>query len=78
MSPFKKDRPPYAGSPEPNRKRQIRLPHIALYGHHVKRLVTPDLESPLPTEMQLTNPWSMAKEGKAKFDPKMPARLRRK
>jgi len=33
-----------------------------------KQMITPTLETPLPTEQQLTDPWSMAKDGKARFD----------
>ena len=49
-----------------------------VYRHAVNKLVTPDLETPLPTEKQLTNPWDMAKEGKAKYDPAMPRKFLRK
>jgi hypothetical protein len=41
-----------------------------VYRQTLKRLIHPDLETPLPTEQQLTNPWSMAKDGKTRFDPK--------
>jgi len=34
-----------------------------------KQKIQPTLETPLPLERQLTNPWSMAKDGKTRFDP---------
>jgi hypothetical protein len=49
-----------------------------VYRHAVNKLVTPGLETPLPTEQQLTNPWDMAKEGKAKYDPTLPPKRLRK
>jgi hypothetical protein len=49
-----------------------------VYRHAVNKLVTPDLETPLPTEKQLTNPWDMAKEGRAKYDPALPHKGLRK
>lgn len=48
------------------------------YRKTVAQLVTPTLETPLPTERQLTNPWSMAKEGKARYDPSLPKKRMRK
>lgn len=48
------------------------------YRRVLKLLVVPDLATPLPTEQQLTNPWDMAKEGKARYDASLPARRLRK
>jgi hypothetical protein len=48
------------------------------YRRTLKEIITPDLETPLPTERQLTNPWDMAKEGKSRYDPKpSPKRMRK-
>ncbi len=44
----------------------------------VKQAITPELETPLPLEHQLTNTWSMAKDGKRYFDRKEEIRLMRK
>lgn len=49
-----------------------------VYRRTLKRLITPDLETPLPTERQLTNPWDMAKDGKTAFDPNRKPNWRRK
>ena len=43
-----------------------------------KQAITPELETPLPVERGLTNPWSMAKDGKARFDPRESPKLVRK
>jgi len=48
-----------------------------IYRQTLKRLIDPDLETPLPTERQLTNPWSMAKDGKMRFDPKLKKFMRK-
>jgi len=48
------------------------------YRRTLKQLVNPDLQTPLPTEQQLTNPWHMAKEGKATYDPTVPRKRLRK
>jgi hypothetical protein len=39
-----------------------------VYRRTLKQLIEPTLETPLPSEQQLTNSWSMAKDGKSKFD----------
>lgn len=44
----------------------------------LKQKITENLETPLPTEQQLTNPWSMSKDGKFRFDPKHFPKLMRK
>lgn len=44
----------------------------------VKQAITPELETPLPLERELTNTWSMAKDGKTYFDQKVHPRLMRK
>jgi hypothetical protein len=44
----------------------------------VRLAINPELETPLPLERQLTNTWSMAKDGKAYFDAKANPRLMRK
>ena len=44
----------------------------------VKQAITPDLETPLPLERELTNTWSMAKDVKTYFDQKAHPRLMRK
>lgn len=44
----------------------------------LKRKITDTLETPLPTEQQLTNPWSMSKDGKFRFDPEKHPKLMRK
>ena len=43
-----------------------------------KQVIQPRLETPLPLERELTNPWSMTKDGKARFDPRKHPRLMRK
>jgi hypothetical protein len=43
-----------------------------------RQLITRVLETPLPTEQQLTNPWTMAKDGKARFDARKNPKLMRK
>ncbi len=48
------------------------------YRRKIKQLIAPTLETPLPTEQQITNPWSMAKDGKARFNPAMSPKLMRK
>ena len=40
------------------------------YRKRVKQALSPALETPLPLERQFTNVWSMAKEGKSRFDPR--------
>lgn len=44
----------------------------------LKQKISDSLETPLPTEQQLTNPWSMSKDGKFRFNPKKHAKLMRK
>ena len=44
----------------------------------IKQVVAPDLEEPLPVEKELTNTWSMAKDGKKRFDPSKDPKLMRK
>lgn len=44
----------------------------------IKQALTPELETPLPLERELTNTWSMAKDGKTYFDAKVNPRLMRK
>jgi hypothetical protein len=39
------------------------------YRRTLKEIISPTLETPLPTERQLTNPRDMAKEGKSRYDP---------
>jgi hypothetical protein len=48
------------------------------YRHAAKRAIAKDAETPLPTERQLTNPWSMSKDGKTRFDPARTPKLMRK
>ena len=48
------------------------------YRKAVKLAISPDLETPLPTERQLTNPWDMAKEGKSRYDPRPAPKQMRK
>lgn len=43
----------------------------------VRRVVV-DLDAVMPVERQLTNPWSMAKDGKRRFDPARDSKLMRK
>lgn len=40
-----------------------------VYRRTLKQSIDRALEAPLPRERQLTNPWSMAKDGKTRFDP---------
>jgi hypothetical protein len=48
------------------------------YRKALKQALEPTLETPLPLERELTNRWSMAKEGKARFDPReQPRRMRK-
>ena len=35
----------------------------------VKQAIEPGLEAPLPLERELTNSWSLAKDGKVRFNP---------
>ena len=44
----------------------------------VRQIVPMDPEAVLPLEKQLTNPYSMDKDGKARFDPKLSPELMRK
>ncbi len=48
------------------------------YRRRLKQTIHPELDTPLPTEQQLTNPWSMAKDGKARFSPAKAPKLMRK
>lgn len=48
------------------------------YRHALKQAIHPELETPLPTERQLTNPWTMAKDGKMRFDTVALPKLMRK
>ena len=48
------------------------------YRKALKQALSSTLETPLPLERQLTNAWSMAKEGKARFDPRAYPRMMRK
>ena len=43
-----------------------------------KQTIESTPETPVPLERKLTNPWSMAKDGKFRFDPRMHPRLMRK
>lgn len=42
------------------------------------RQIPPDADTVLPLEKQLTNPYSLAKDGKARFDPVAHPKLMRK
>ena len=44
----------------------------------VRQIVPVDPDAVLPLEKQLTNPYSMDKDGKARFDPKLSPKLMRK
>ena len=48
------------------------------YRKRVNQTLSPTLETPLPLERQFTNVWSMAKEGKTRFDPRTDPRMMRK
>ena len=48
------------------------------YRRTLKQMIDPSLETPLPTEQQITNPWSMAKDGKTRFNPAKSPKLMRK
>jgi len=45
---------------------------------HAVRIAIKQDAPVLPLEKELTNPWSMAKDGKARFDPAVHPRLMRK
>lgn len=59
-------------------EKKDKLASHRIYRRTLKQLITPDLETPLPTEQQLTNPWSMAKDGKLGYNTKLPKKLLRK
>lgn len=59
-------------------EKKDKLASHRIYRRTLKQLITPDLETPLPTEQQLTNPWSMAKDGKLGYNQKLPKKLLRK
>lgn len=48
------------------------------YRRTLKPLIHAALETPLPTERQITNPWSMDKDGKVRFNPARSPKLMRK
>ena len=46
--------------------------------HAVRQIVPASLDSILPLEKELTNTYSMSKDGKSRFDPKKLSKLLRK
>ena len=48
-------------------EKRDKLASHRVYRRTLKQLITPTLETPLPTERQLTDPWKMAKRGKRYF-----------
>jgi hypothetical protein len=69
---------PIAGVTSAESEKQDKAASHRVYRRTLKQVITPALETPLPTEKQLTNPWSMAKEGKSRYDPDMSPKRRRK
>jgi hypothetical protein len=69
---------PIAGITLAESEKRDKLASHRRYRRRLKQLIAPDLQTPLPTERQLTDPWSMAKDGKARFDPRKAPKLLRK
>lgn len=60
-------------------KKDKRLHNRALRHATTQKLKTyEDSSDVLPHRMEITNPWTMAKDGKARFDPKKNPKLMRK
>ena len=69
---------PVRGITSAESEKQDKAASHRAYRHRLKQKIHPSLETPLPTEQQITNPWSMAKDGKTRFNPIKSPKLMRK
>lgn len=71
-------RTPVTGVTLAESEKQDKAASHRVYRRTLKQRISPDLETPLPTERQLTDPRDMAKEGKSRYDATLPPKRLRK
>jgi hypothetical protein len=69
---------PVCGITSAESEKQDKAASHRAYRRTLNQVIHPTLDTPLPTERQITNPWSMAKDGKSRFNPVKSPKLMRK
>lgn len=69
---------PHCGFTTAESEKRDKAASHRVYRHALRHAISRDPDTPPPTERQLTNPYSMGKDGKMRFDPKRDPKLMRK